>query len=68
MFARIDRAGRFGFPRDIAEAALFLASDGSAYVNGVALPVDGGATAIVTGPFAEVMVQSGADFNKAKGR
>lgn len=61
-------AGRAGFPRDIAEAALFLASDGSAYVNGVALPVDGGATAIVTGPFAEVMVQSGADFNKAKGR
>jgi NAD(P)-dependent dehydrogenase (short-subunit alcohol dehydrogenase family) len=34
-----------GQPSDIANAALFLASDDSKYVNGVVMPVDGGWTA-----------------------
>ncbi|MBJ20965.1 MAG: glucose 1-dehydrogenase [bacterium] len=35
--------GRFGRPDDHAGAALFLASDLSAWVTGITLPVDGGA-------------------------
>jgi NAD(P)-dependent dehydrogenase (short-subunit alcohol dehydrogenase family) len=33
---------RAGMPEDIAEAALYLASDASAFVTGIVLPVDGG--------------------------
>jgi NAD(P)-dependent dehydrogenase (short-subunit alcohol dehydrogenase family) len=45
LFARTLRsipAGRVGRPEDIADAALFLASDAASYVNGVIFPVDGG--------------------------
>ena len=38
--------GRFGRPEEIAQAALFLASDESSFVSGAAFPVDGGMTAI----------------------
>ena len=33
---------RAGKPEDVAEAALFLASDSSLYITGQVLPVDGG--------------------------
>lgn len=36
--------GRMGTPEDIAKAALFLASDQSAFITGQALAVDGGLT------------------------
>jgi len=45
----LPRAGR---PDDVAEAALFLASDRSAQITGVTLPVDGGTT---TGPPAALL-------------
>lgn len=33
---------KFGTPQDVADAVHFLTSDASSYINGVALPVDGG--------------------------
>ena len=36
---------RLATPEDIANAALFLASDEAAYITGVVLPVDGGLSA-----------------------
>ncbi len=35
-------AGRIGFPQELAQAALFLASEASSFVNGVELHADGG--------------------------
>jgi NAD(P)-dependent dehydrogenase (short-subunit alcohol dehydrogenase family) len=37
--------GRLATSADVANAALYLASDEASFLNGVALPVDGGATA-----------------------
>jgi 3-oxoacyl-[acyl-carrier protein] reductase len=37
--------GRFGQPVDVAQLAVFLASDESAWITGAAIPVDGGLTA-----------------------
>jgi len=39
--------GRVGQPRELANAILFLASDEASYVTGVALPVDGGRSAVL---------------------
>lgn len=46
MFLAPIPMGRFAQPQDVAKAALFLASDLSAYLTGVALPVDGGWTVL----------------------
>jgi NAD(P)-dependent dehydrogenase (short-subunit alcohol dehydrogenase family) len=46
--AKIDKypVGRFGRPEEIAQAALFLASDEAGFVSGAALTIDGGMTAL----------------------
>ncbi|HMM14283.1 MAG TPA: glucose 1-dehydrogenase [Parvibaculum sp.] len=43
--AKIQPTPRAGVPNDIAETALFLASDASSFVTGQAIAVDGGLTA-----------------------
>jgi NAD(P)-dependent dehydrogenase (short-subunit alcohol dehydrogenase family) len=46
MFESAIPRGKMGRPEEIAAVALFLASDDSSFVNGVALSVDGGLAAI----------------------
>jgi NAD(P)-dependent dehydrogenase (short-subunit alcohol dehydrogenase family) len=43
--AQVPLRGRMGTAWDVANAALFLASDEASFITGVALPVDGGALA-----------------------
>lgn len=46
---QLNPTGRYGVPDEIANVALFLASDEASYVDGQAIPVDGGLTS--THPF-----------------
>jgi 3-oxoacyl-[acyl-carrier protein] reductase len=48
--------GRLGTARDVAQAALFLASDEAAYITGTTILVDGGQT-----------LPEGKDFRLAPG-
>lgn len=53
---------RVGRPKDIADVAVFLASDLSAWVTGVTLPVDGGATGASVAHFPQIAAQVRTDF------
>jgi NAD(P)-dependent dehydrogenase (short-subunit alcohol dehydrogenase family) len=39
--------GRLATPEDIANVALFLASDAASYVTGALIPMDGGTSAVI---------------------
>lgn len=54
---------REGRPEDVAEAALFLASDRAAHITGVVLPVDGGTTA--GPPASQIKLMLGASKPEA---
>jgi 3-oxoacyl-[acyl-carrier protein] reductase len=43
--AKLYPIGRYGKPEDVANAALFLASEESSWITGTTLVVDGGLTA-----------------------
>jgi NAD(P)-dependent dehydrogenase (short-subunit alcohol dehydrogenase family) len=44
---QLNPMGRYGVPEEVANAALFLASDDSSYINGQAFVLDGGITASI---------------------
>lgn len=54
--------GRAGQPDDIATAALFLASDQSAFMSAVSMPVDGGALATTAIDFASGAAEARASL------
>ena len=49
-FAKNQPMGRLGTPEDIANVAIFLASEYAGFVNGVVIPVDGGIEAMLAVP------------------
>ncbi len=54
IFAALQPIPRAGATEDIARAAVYLASDGSGFVNGQDLVIDGGHT-IVTGGWSRIV-------------
>ncbi len=49
LFATLQPIPRAGLPEDVARAAVFLASDGSSFISGQDLVVDGSMTSVVRG-------------------
>lgn len=60
--AGLQPAGRSGRPPDIAQAAVFLASDEASWITGITLPVDGGGTAITHCDPTRVVGQASMEY------
>lgn len=45
MYMSIQPIGRFGTPEEVGQAVVWLCSDASSFVTGIAMPVDGGTVA-----------------------
>jgi 3-oxoacyl-[acyl-carrier protein] reductase len=60
-FAARHPLGRLATPRDVAHAALFLASDDSAFISGAVLPVDGGRQAAGPATAVAVTAENGSE-------
>ena len=52
--------GRHGYPDDVVEAIVFLASDGARWITGTTLPVDGGVLAGRNAPPAPAVSEAQA--------
>lgn len=59
--------GRYGSAEDIANAAVFLASDLSAYVSGTVIPVDGGISSYALSTSDAEIFAAAQDFLKGEG-
>jgi NAD(P)-dependent dehydrogenase (short-subunit alcohol dehydrogenase family) len=46
QFVARNPTGRYGLPEEVAQAVVFLASEAASFVNGVAMVIDGGRTAV----------------------
>jgi NAD(P)-dependent dehydrogenase (short-subunit alcohol dehydrogenase family) len=57
-FATLQPIPRAGMPEDIAQAAVFLASDGSSFINCQDIVIDGGLTSIARGWSASATARS----------
>jgi NAD(P)-dependent dehydrogenase (short-subunit alcohol dehydrogenase family) len=62
VFATLQPIPRARLTEDIARAAMFLASDGSSFINGQDLVVDGGLTAVGRGGWSS-MIAGRADMS-----
>jgi NAD(P)-dependent dehydrogenase (short-subunit alcohol dehydrogenase family) len=65
--AHLQPLGRVGQPEDVAEVALFLASDGSRFMSGQTLIVDGGVTCGIRLDLGSMMASAAKEILAARG-